>query len=92
MDAREFVTPEQYVANLNTIYNEAREHLTPTGVFIWASSTPVPFPSEYKLRNNSAVQHYNSLASQLFASKSGVVINDLVTFKHQNTHLANLYT
>ena len=42
---------------LNTMYNWAREHLTPTGVFIWASSRPVPFPSDYALRNDSAMQY-----------------------------------
>ena len=51
MDAHEFVDPDHYVSNLEAVYDKARAHLTPsTGVFIWAATTPVPFPSQCVVR------------------------------------------
>jgi hypothetical protein len=79
VDLTEFVSPEQYVKNLDAAFTLALKALKPGGKFIWASTTPVPFPTAYALRNNSAVMHYNNLAKELFESKgAGVVgINDL---------------
>ena len=85
IDASEFVPPTNYTANLELIYSRIVPKLTATGQLIWASSSPVPYPSEYKLRNNSAVQHYNALAQQLWdtkpaaPAKGSVVTNDLYT-------------
>ena len=79
IDASEYVQLEEYVENLDTIYAALRRALKPGGQIIWASSSPVPFPSEYKLRNNTAAQRYNAAAAGLWASKpaGAVVINDL---------------
>jgi len=57
IDSSEFVPPANYTSNLELIYSRIVPKLTAKGQLIWASSSPVPYPSEYKLRNNSAVQH-----------------------------------
>lgn len=79
IDEAEYVGERQYTENLDRIYAAVQEALLPTGQFIWATTTPVPFPSEYRLRNNSAVQRYNHLAARLWSSKpsGAVVVNDL---------------
>eukprot|EP01052_Picozoa_sp_SAG31_P001948 SAG31_NODE_65_length_28565_cov_8.402914_29_plen_1206_part_00 len=79
IDLTEFVPIEQYVKNLDAAFVLASKALKPGGKFIWASTTPVPYPTAYPLRNNSAVLQYNHAARQLFESKGvGVVgINDL---------------
>jgi hypothetical protein len=80
VDSSEFVPPADYVRNLDLIYFKIAAKLKPkTGRFIWAQTTPVPFPSDYRLRNNSAVKNYNHLAAKLWASKpeGSVIINDL---------------
>ena len=81
VDEKEFVEAEQYIQNLDRIYAAVQEALAPDGQFIWATTSPVPFPSEYKLRNNSAVQRYNAAAARLWASKpsGAVAVNDLYT-------------
>jgi hypothetical protein len=79
------VPPANYSANLDYIYSRIIRKLTRDGQLIWGSTSPVPFPSQYGLRNNSAVQHYNALAAKLWASKpappakGSVVTNDLYT-------------
>lgn len=83
VDASEFVPPANYSANLDYIYSRIVRKLTGHGQMIWGTTSPVPYPSEYPLRNNSAVQHYNALAALLWASKpappakGSVVVNDL---------------
>ena len=81
VDEREYVTAEAYVKNLDTIYGTIKTSLTPKGQFIWATTSPVPYPSEYPLHNNLAVQRYNALAERLWSSKphGAVVTNDLYT-------------
>ena len=79
IDESEYVPVEQYIRNLATIHSKIQPALTRTGAFIWASSTPVPYPSEYRLRNNSAVIRYNAAAAQLWKTlpEGSVVVNDL---------------
>ncbi|KAL1526653.1 hypothetical protein AB1Y20_015357 [Prymnesium parvum] len=74
------VAPHRYVANLELLYEQIQASLTPRGQFIWATTTPVPYPSDVVVRrNNTLVQLYNSLAARLWESKprGSVVTNDL---------------
>ena len=57
------------VRNLDQVYQLAKLALKPNGRFIWATTTPVPFPTAYALRNNSAVKLYNRMAAQLWETK-----------------------
>eukprot|EP01052_Picozoa_sp_SAG31_P028121 SAG31_NODE_2687_length_5245_cov_1.854676_4_plen_348_part_00 len=50
VDAGEFVPPENYTQNLDYIYGKIQAKLTKHGQMIWGSTSPVPYPSEYKVR------------------------------------------
>lgn len=79
IDESEYVPIGEYVHNLDTIFAKLQRAIKPGGQIIWATSSPVPWPSQYTLRNNSAAQRYNTAAGQLWHSKpaGAVVTNDL---------------
>eukprot|EP01050_Picozoa_sp_SAG11_P014866 SAG11_NODE_1873_length_4150_cov_1.815354_2_plen_365_part_00 len=50
VDKTEFIPPEQYVKNLAAVHELAMQALKPRGTFIWASTTPVPYPTACELQ------------------------------------------
>ena len=72
------VTAEEYVENMEKIYDQLKRLLHPNGTIIWTTTTPVP-PS-YKNRNNTDVVRINEEMQTLFGPGSKhpeVVVHDL---------------
>ena len=49
IDASEFVPSENYTRNLDYMYCRIEAKLAEHGQMIWGSTSPVPYPSEYKV-------------------------------------------
>ena len=49
IDASEFVPSENYTQNLDYMYCRIEAKLAEHGQMIWGSTSPVPYPSEYKV-------------------------------------------
>jgi len=86
------ITPEQYLANLDALYQKMKLALSPNGSVVFQTTTPVPPASN---RNITDVYAINMLARSLFANYTPPVsvtpLFDMVVAECQSNHTTLTY-